>query len=603
MKKLLSLVLCAWLALTALPFAVFAADLPADAPYVTNESVVFMDYNNGTDAATGSSANTAKKGFGTTKGSGCVGAVAKGGTIVLSGKAYVGTNYKLKVPGTVLMTSKYAGVDYMQKEPATNPGTAFKIKSGVTFTVQSNLIMDDMIVFQEAAEQTSIVVESGATLVVGKGVINMTKTGTQVKLVVEAGGRAIIGGGDFDIENNGGTVITDCTYAYNKTKQQQTVVEETTDYSGEAPGVSYISYNQGNNQNSGTSADQAKKQLLDPESNGALSLVRGGGTLVVAGRCYVGSDFTIPKLGSELTITGVYNGTSYIDREPEDNPAGGAIKIINGKTLTIATDTRLENIIFFQEGASQNSIRVAAGATLTVGEGVECMTKQTFNVKLVVDAGGTVIFESAESPFETIEGDGIVIMPETDAPAFEATRIYNNNFADVTENHWFYTYVKTAYEYTLANGTSATKFSPDGKFTVAQALTAAVNIHKAYYNKTVRAAAAGEAWYAPYVEYCVQNGIIRNGQFTDVNVNITRGDMAVVFANILPDSEYTAVRDGSNPDVTDSMPCAAAVQKLYRAGIVGGDAGTGNYRPGDAISRSEACVIFTRIAVADMRAK
>ena len=37
MKKLLSLVLCAWLALTALPFAVFAADLPADAPYVTNE--------------------------------------------------------------------------------------------------------------------------------------------------------------------------------------------------------------------------------------------------------------------------------------------------------------------------------------------------------------------------------------------------------------------------------------------------------------------------------------------------------------------------------------------------------------------------------------
>ena len=95
----------------------------------------------------------------------------------------------------------------------------------------------------------------------------------------------------------------------------------------------------------------------------------------------------------------------------------------------------------------------------------------------------------------------------------------------------------------------------------------------------------------------------KDGQFTNLDANISRGDMAIVFANILPESEYTAVRDGSNPDVTDSMPCAAAVQKLFRAGIVGGDAGTGNYRPNDAISRSEACVIFTRIAVAELRAK
>ena len=49
------------------------------------------------------------------------------------------------------------------------------------------------------------------------------------------------------------------------------------------------------------------------------------------------------------------------------------------------------------------------------------------------------------------------------------------------------------------------------------------------------------------------------------------------------------------------MPCAAAVQKLYRAGIVGGDAGTGNYRPNDEMARSEACVIFTRICAAAKR--
>ncbi len=192
---------------------------------------------------------------------------------------------------------------------------------------------------------------------------------------------------------------------------------------------------------------------------------------------------------------------------------------------------------------------------------------------------------------------------DNSSSAFKKARTYDGRFTDVKDSDWFASYVKNAYELKLANGTSDTKFSPDSTFTVAQALTAASNIHTAYYGKTVRAAASNEAWYVPYVEYCIENGIITDGQFGDVTVNITRGDMAVVFANILPDSEYGAARDGSNPDVTSDMACYGAVAKLYKAGIVGGDAGTGNYRPGDSLKRSEACVIFTRIAMKDARAK
>ena len=77
--------------------------------------------------------------------------------------------------------------------------------------------------------------------------------------------------------------------------------------------------------------------------------------------------------------------------------------------------------------------------------------------------------------------------------------------------------------------------------------------------------------------------------------------MAVVFAAILPEREYAAVRTGVCPDVGENTDCYAAVTKLYQAGIVGGDSGTGNYRPDDEIIRSEACVIFTRIAAADKR--
>ncbi len=186
---------------------------------------------------------------------------------------------------------------------------------------------------------------------------------------------------------------------------------------------------------------------------------------------------------------------------------------------------------------------------------------------------------------------------------FAPKRTYAGQFTDVTTDKWFYKFVKLAYEYALANGTSTAKFSPDNKFTVAQALTAAANIHTAYHGGAVRAAVNGEKWFDPYVEYCVQSGIITKTQFANYDKNITRGEMATVFANILPDGEYAAVRSGANPDVTSDMACASAVRKLYQAGIVGGDAGTGNYRPNDEIIRSEACVIFTRIAVASERAK
>ena len=601
MKKLICMMLAALLAVSVLPFAVFAADTPNDPPYVTSDAFVFMDYAAGADAATGKSASTAKKGFGSLKGKGAIGAVAKGGTVILSGKAYVGANYTLKVPGTVLFTSKYAGVDYMKKEPASNPDTGFKMKAGVDFIIQSNVIFDDMILFQESTTQTVITVESGATLVIGKNIVTMSKSDVKMKIAVESGGRLILGGGDFDIENNGGEVYTNYSYEYNKATQQETKPEETPDYSGEAAGVGYIDYNNGNNANDGLSAAKAKKQVLSPESNGVLSIVRGGGTLVASGRLYLGADFTIPKLGGYLTITGEYGGTSYVNREPATNPAGGVIKMANGKTLTINTDARIDNIIFFQEGATQNTIAVGAGATVTIGRGVECMTKQAFNARLVVEAGGVAIFEG-ENPFESVEGDGVAIFEGSDAGRFEPTRIYTGNFTDVPETAWFYTYVKTAYEYALANGTSAKQFSPDGKFTVAQALTAAANIHVAYTGGSINTVGA-KNWYDPYVDYCMANGIAKAGQFADYNKNITRGDMAIVFASILPAEEYAAVRDGACPDVTDAMACAAAVQKLYRAGIVGGDAGTGNYRPNDEIARSEACVIFTRIAAAEYRAK
>lgn len=185
---------------------------------------------------------------------------------------------------------------------------------------------------------------------------------------------------------------------------------------------------------------------------------------------------------------------------------------------------------------------------------------------------------------------------------FHATRIYKDSFEDVPGDKWFAAYVKTAYECGLANGTSATKFSPDSTFTVAQALTVAANMHSTYNGKWILNIGA-KNWYDPYVNYCIENGIISKGQFKNYNASITRGDMAIVFANVLPSGAYNAIRRGAPSDVDITMPSYGEILTLYRAGIVGGDAGTGKYRPDESIKRSEACVIFTRLIATKYRAE
>ena len=276
---------------------------------------------------------------------------------------------------------------------------------------------------------------------------------------------------------------------------------------------------------------------------------------------------TVQEAENSGAFVGKAEGTVYCETD-----ASYYLETVSARTVG------LENMLCIELGANKVSAADAAKA--------ETFASLDFKNIWTMSASGPVLSVSSESK-----------------SAFEAVRTYEDQFKDVTTDKWFYKYVKTAYEYGLANGTSSSAFSPDSKFTVAQALTAAANIHAAYNKGSIASAASGEAWYVPYVSYCVNNGIITDAQFSDYNKNITRGEMAVVFANILPDSEYAAVRSGNIPDVAVALPCYAAVMKLYNAGIVGGDSGTGNYRPNDEIVRSEACVIFTRIAVAVERIK
>jgi len=185
---------------------------------------------------------------------------------------------------------------------------------------------------------------------------------------------------------------------------------------------------------------------------------------------------------------------------------------------------------------------------------------------------------------------------------FVSKKSYPNHFTDVKEKDWFYSYIKTSYEFELINGVTPTSFKPAEKFTVAQALTVSMKIHSAYNDTEIPEIGSGAEWYMPYVNYCIEHGIISERQFKDYNKNITRGEMAIVFANILPDSEYVLKRTGYPSDMKSSMESYKAVLKLYRSGIIGGYE-DGSYKPDNEISRSEASAIFTRIVVESQRTK
>ena len=592
MKKFLCLLLSILMIAGAFSLSAFAAD-----------SVAFVAYT-GSDDNNGLSADAPKRTLGKTSGSGALSLLKKGGTLVVSQKLLIGGNgYTWDVPGAVTITANYGGVDYKNPAPANNPASGMmKFTSGNTMTVKSDLTIDDIILFQEL-DQNTIIVESGATLTITDKVVCMSAKPYYINIEVEAGGKAVINGGTYsNISGAGDIQIAESVTVLGDAQQPEEKPE-----AGSA-GIAFINYATGSDGNSGTSADYPKKMFGKTDGSGVISLLTSGGTLVVTGKAYIGGTaYEFPAMSYTLTVTSNYGGVDYKKATPENNP-DCAFKMAGGTTLTINSDVIFDDIILFQENA-QNTIKVSAGATLIITDKTVLLTKpgNDYHYKIVIESGATAILSKEAQQVMTIENNGGTLEPyeSEDTPVtpvskFTASRTYQNQFTDVAESQWFYSFVKTAYEYTLANGTSDTKFSPDGKFTVAQALTAAVNIHKAYNGTTVRAAAAGEAWYVPYVEYCVQNGIIKNGQFANLDAYIKRGDMAIVFANILPESEYKAIREKTLPDMTAGMASAAAVQKLANAGIVGGDA-KGNFNPDNEITRAEACVIFTRIAVAAMR--
>ena len=362
----------------------------------TSGAYAYISYNSGKNTNDGLTDATPKQGLGSTDGNGVVSLLSKGGTLVISGKMYVGSSYTWNTKGKVTITANYGGKDYKNTEPASNPASGvMKMKPGSIFTIASDITFDDMILFQENA-QCTIIVASGATLTINENVITMSNKEHFMNIVVTKGGKAVINGGTFSSVSGEGEIVL----GPNVKVLGEAAEAQKEELAKREPIVCYMDYTNGNNTNDGSSADKAVKTYGD----GLFKRMVVGGTVVVSGKSSIGGEYSMPILVKPVTFTSVYGGTDYRTNEE------CAFCLADKAVLTISSDVTFDNIVLLREKEA-NTIKVTNGAVLTVTDTVTFKSNAADgkHYDLFVDKGAVAVLSAEAQKQFAISGEGTVI--------------------------------------------------------------------------------------------------------------------------------------------------------------------------------------------------
>ena len=99
-------------------------------------------------------------------------------------------------------------------------------------------------------------------------------------------------------------------------------------------------------------------------------------------------------------------------------------------------------------------------------------------------------------------------------------------FSDVKASDWFSNDVAMAYELGLMKGATESDFNATGNLTIAESITLAARIHSIYMNDS-ESFTQGSPWYRVYIDYALNNGIIKN-EYSDYNKTATRKKLLII---------------------------------------------------------------------------
>lgn len=186
---------------------------------------------------------------------------------------------------------------------------------------------------------------------------------------------------------------------------------------------------------------------------------------------------------------------------------------------------------------------------------------------------------------------------------FQKVRDYTpGQFTDVPADSWCAANVQTVYEYGIMLGKSDTLFGEKGSLTLAQTIVLACRIHSTYYQDGAEFPES-KPWYQSYVDYALQEKLIP-GAYSEYDKAVSRASFAQILGAALPDEalgEISGIEDGSIPDVPADANYAAAVYRLYRAGVLTGNDKKGTFTPFQSITRGAAAAIVGRMLVPGQR--
>ena len=170
-----------------------------------------------------------------------------------------------------------------------------------------------------------------------------------------------------------------------------------------------------------------------------------------------------------------------------------------------------------------------------------------------------------------------------------------DEFSDVTPDDWFYNDVMAAAGFGYVNGMGNGKYEPYGTSTRAQfakILAEALGYDETAYTTTAFPDVANDHWAMAAIAFCADQEIIlgyETGNF-EPNKTITRQEAALMLQRAfdLVGTESTQYPD----DASIAGWAEDGVYAVKHAGLMKGDADTGNFRPTSTLNRAEMATIL-----------
>ncbi|MDR2670911.1 MAG: S-layer homology domain-containing protein [Oscillospiraceae bacterium] len=204
--------------------------------------------------------------------------------------------------------------------------------------------------------------------------------------------------------------------------------------------------------------------------------------------------------------------------------------------------------------------------------------------------------------------DGVYMAPLTRLGLYALAEGYTavpspvDAFTDV-EEHWAYEYIRYAVEKSLFYGVGADTFAPDRPMTRAMFVTVLGRLagaDQAAYTGSPFDDVAADQWYAPYVAWARDKGIVdgvAEGRFAPDRA-ITRQEMATILYRYarFADVELPSGTAETFADAADIGAWAReGVQALTAAGLIRGT-GEGRFTPQRTATRAEAAALLARLS-------